>query len=81
MFKGPDTDVNLHVFSAGCVEIDRVLRFRDWLRQNAADRDLYARTKRDLAQRSWKYVQNYADAKAAVIDQIMTRALASGPPS
>ena len=32
VFKGPDTNVNLHVFSDGCPEIDRMLRFRDWLR-------------------------------------------------
>lgn len=50
MFKGPDTDINLHVFSSGCPEIDRILMFRDWLRSNAADRDLYARTKLALAQ-------------------------------
>jgi GrpB-like predicted nucleotidyltransferase (UPF0157 family) len=24
MFKGPDTDINLHTFSAGCPEIDRM---------------------------------------------------------
>ena len=29
MFKGPDTDINLHVFSDGCPEIDRMLLFRD----------------------------------------------------
>jgi GrpB-like predicted nucleotidyltransferase (UPF0157 family) len=29
VFKGPDTDVNLHVFSQGCPEIDRMLLFRD----------------------------------------------------
>jgi GrpB-like predicted nucleotidyltransferase (UPF0157 family) len=38
MFKGPATDINLHVFSVGCVEIERMLRFRDWLRSNDADR-------------------------------------------
>src|SRR5262245_26198257 len=32
MFKGPDTEINLHVFSLGCPEIDRMLMFRDWLR-------------------------------------------------
>jgi GrpB-like predicted nucleotidyltransferase (UPF0157 family) len=74
MFKGPDTDINLHVFSAGCPEIDRMLRFRDWLRNNAADRDLYARTKRELACQDWKYVQNYADAKTAVVEEILDRA-------
>ena len=49
MFKGPDTDINLHVFSSGCPEIDRMLTFRDWLRSNAVDRDLYARTKAALS--------------------------------
>ena len=74
MFKGPDTDVNLHVFSAGCPEIDRILIFRDWLRGNDSDRDLYARTKIVLAQKEWKYVQNYADAKSAIIEEIIERA-------
>ena len=29
MFKGPNTDINLHVFSTGCREIDRMLLFRN----------------------------------------------------
>jgi GrpB-like predicted nucleotidyltransferase (UPF0157 family) len=74
MFKGPDTDINLHTFSAGCPEVDRMLMFRDWLRVNAADRELYARTKSALAQKEWTFAQNYADAKSAVVDDIMTRA-------
>jgi GrpB-like predicted nucleotidyltransferase (UPF0157 family) len=74
MFNGPDTEMNLHVFSSGCSEIDRMLKFRDWLRSHAADRDLYARTKLDLARKEWKYVQNYADAKTAVVEEIMARA-------
>src|SRR5436305_4921929 len=45
MFKGPDTDINLHVFSSGCREIDRMLLFRDWLRSNESDRRLYERSK------------------------------------
>src|SRR3984885_735091 len=45
MFNGPDTDINLHVFSSGCPEINRMLTFRDRLRSNAAARDLYARAK------------------------------------
>jgi GrpB-like predicted nucleotidyltransferase (UPF0157 family) len=74
MLNGPDTDINLHVLSSGCPEIDRILIFRDWLRSNAADRDLYARTKLALAQKEWKYVQNYADAKSAIVEQILGRA-------
>jgi GrpB-like predicted nucleotidyltransferase (UPF0157 family) len=77
MFKGPDTDLNLHVFSNGCPEIQRMFAFRDWLRKDETDRELYVRTKRELAQSDWKYTQNYADAKTAVIAQIMTRALNS----
>jgi len=73
MFKGPDRDINLHVFSSSCPEIDHMLVFRDWLRSNAADRDLYARTKLALAQKEWKYVQNYADAKTAIIEEIIAR--------
>jgi GrpB-like predicted nucleotidyltransferase (UPF0157 family) len=74
MFKGPDSDINLHVFSSGCPEIDRMLRFRDWLRSNAVDRDLYARTKLALALKKWESVQNYADAKTAVVQEILARA-------
>jgi GrpB-like predicted nucleotidyltransferase (UPF0157 family) len=74
MFNGPDTEINLHVFSSGCPEIDRILMFRDWLRSSAADRDLYARTKLALGQQEWKYVQNYADAKTLVIEEIIARA-------
>jgi GrpB-like predicted nucleotidyltransferase (UPF0157 family) len=76
MFKGPDTEINLHVFSSGCPEIDRILTFRDWLRSNDTDRDLYARTKLALAQKEWKQVQDYADAKTAVIEEINARAFA-----
>lgn len=74
LFKGPDIDINLHVFSSGCQEIDRMLLFRNWLRRNAADRRLYEQTKRELARQEWKYVQNYADAKTAVVKEILARA-------
>ncbi len=74
MFKGPDTDINLHVFSSGCRETDRMLLFRDWLRSNESDRRLYERTKRELASNNWKYMQNYADAKTAIVEKILARA-------
>ncbi len=77
MFKGPDTDINLHVYSEGSSEGELLLRFRDWLRNHADDRQLYANTKRALAQRTWKYVQNYADAKTEVVQEILKRALNS----
>jgi GrpB-like predicted nucleotidyltransferase (UPF0157 family) len=76
VFKGPDTNVNLHVFSPGSPEIERMVGFRDWLRTHDEDRDLYERTKRDLAAREWKHVQNYADAKTDVVESIIARARA-----
>jgi GrpB-like predicted nucleotidyltransferase (UPF0157 family) len=74
VFDGVDTVVNLHVFSEGCEEIDRLLRFRDHLRADETDRLLYESTKRALAQQKWKYMQNYADAKAVVVEEILARA-------
>jgi GrpB-like predicted nucleotidyltransferase (UPF0157 family) len=74
MFKGPDTNINLHVLSSGCPEIDRTLLFRNWLRSNDSDRRLYERTKRELARTTWKYMQNYADAKTTVVQEILARA-------
>jgi GrpB-like predicted nucleotidyltransferase (UPF0157 family) len=80
VFKGPDTNVNLHVYSPGNPEVERMVGFRDWLRTHDDDRDLYLRTKRELAAREWKYVQNYADAKSAVVEEIIARAgLPAGP--
>jgi GrpB-like predicted nucleotidyltransferase (UPF0157 family) len=74
VLKPSDMSVNLHVFSRGCPEIERMLLFRDRLQSNSADRELYERTKRELAGQKWKYVQNYADAKTAVVEEIIARA-------
>jgi GrpB-like predicted nucleotidyltransferase (UPF0157 family) len=77
LFKGPDTNINLHVFTQGAEEIRKTLLLRDWLRTNKEDRELYARSKRELAVKRWKYVQNYADAKTEVIEAILERAKSS----
>ena len=71
LFKGVDTPINLHVFSADCEETDRMIGFRNHLRGNETARNEYAAEKRRLAQRKWKHVQNYADAKSDVIQKIM----------
>jgi GrpB-like predicted nucleotidyltransferase (UPF0157 family) len=76
MLRDPHRSVHLHVFSAGCPETQRMVRFRDHLRATPADRDQYAATKRELAARDWKYMQQYADAKTGVIADIMARATA-----
>jgi GrpB-like predicted nucleotidyltransferase (UPF0157 family) len=74
MFRERDTNVNLHVFSARCEEVEKMLIFRDWLRENQADRELYERTKRELVQQKWKFGQDYADAKTAVVEELVARA-------
>jgi GrpB-like predicted nucleotidyltransferase (UPF0157 family) len=76
LLKGNDPIVNLHVFSRGSAEVERMLAFRDRLRSDRDDRELYERTKRQLAQRTWTYVQDYADAKAEIVEAILARSVA-----
>jgi GrpB-like predicted nucleotidyltransferase (UPF0157 family) len=73
LLKGPDTDINLHVHGPGSPEIGRNLRFRDHLRADQADRELYQRAKQELAGRHWAYIQQYADAKSGVVEDILRR--------
>jgi GrpB-like predicted nucleotidyltransferase (UPF0157 family)/uncharacterized protein (DUF952 family) len=74
MFKGPDTDVNVHVFGPGSAEVERMVRFRDRLRADADARERYAHEKRALAGRRWAHVQYYADAKGPVVEEILAGA-------
>jgi GrpB-like predicted nucleotidyltransferase (UPF0157 family) len=76
MLVDRDRTAQVHVHSDGSPEIERFLLFRDRLRTNQADRELYERTKHELAQRDWKYGQNYADAKGDVVEGIIARARA-----
>ena len=77
MFRTPAQDVHVHVFSAGSPEIDRYLLLRERLREDKGDRELYARTKRELANREWPSMQHYAEAKTEVIEGIIARAAAA----
>lgn len=74
MLRGVSPAANLHVFSVGCTEVERMIRFRDRLRTHAADLELYAATKRRLAAQRWDKVQDYADEKTAVVEEILARA-------
>jgi len=76
--EGTEPAVNLHVHPPDSPEIARNLRFRDRLRADRADRELYERTKRQLASRDWTYMQQYADAKGEVVEAIMRRAETAG---
>jgi GrpB-like predicted nucleotidyltransferase (UPF0157 family) len=74
MFRTPDLDVHVHIFSAGCVEICRMLNFRDRLKSSAEDRSVYESVKRTLAQQDWPDMNVYALAKTDVVEQILIRA-------
>lgn len=76
MFRTPQKDVHLHVYSVCSPEIDRYLLLRDHLRENDEDRELYAGTKRELASQEWPSMQHYAEAKTEVVEGIIARAAA-----
>jgi GrpB-like predicted nucleotidyltransferase (UPF0157 family) len=76
MLRTPERDVNLHVFTIGSGEITRCLLFRDRLRREPSERDLYEETKRSLATNEWPTRQDYADAKSDVVEEIIARARA-----
>jgi GrpB-like predicted nucleotidyltransferase (UPF0157 family) len=79
MLTTPERDVNLHVFSPSARELRRHLLFRDWLRQNAEDRDLYAATKLEVASRGYTRAMEYNNHKGAVVYDIYERAFAADP--
>src|SRR4030095_11911217 len=76
LLRDRDPDVQVHVFTAGNPEVERMLLFRDRLRARPDERDLYERTKRRWAARRWNYIQDYADAKSPVVEGIISRAQA-----
>ena len=79
LLRDRNPDVQIHVFTVCSPEVARMLAFRDRLRTRPEERQLYERTKRDLAARRWDYVQDYADAKSAVLEGIISRTDSSDP--
>ena len=78
MFRTPEKDVHIHIYSAGCPEIQRNLTFRDRLRLNVNDRSRYEQTKRELAAQDWPDMNAYADAKTEVIESIIAASQPAG---
>ena len=77
MLRTPERDVHIHVYSRGCPEIDRYLTFREQLRSNFDDRQLYEKTKRRLAAEDWQHMDAYAEAKTEVIEAVIASAIGS----
>jgi GrpB-like predicted nucleotidyltransferase (UPF0157 family) len=78
MLRTPELDVHVHIFSSGCVEITRMIAFRDRLRSNSEDRLRYETLKRDLAKRDWPDMNDYARAKTELVEQIITGGITTG---
>jgi len=75
MFRTPELDVHIHIFSCGCTEVTRQIAFRDRLRTSLEDRLLYESVKRKLVKEDWSDMNDYARAKTEVVGQITARAL------
>ncbi len=74
MFRTAEKDVHIHIYERTAEQITDYRDLRDWLRVSEADCDLYSVTKRQLAQQEWTDMNYYADAKTAVIQEILGRA-------
>jgi GrpB-like predicted nucleotidyltransferase (UPF0157 family) len=66
--------VNIHVFGPDSPELVKHIVFRNWLRADAPDRELYAAAKRSAADGPSQRVMDYNARKQAVIHDIYQRA-------
>jgi GrpB-like predicted nucleotidyltransferase (UPF0157 family) len=73
MFRTPDRSVHVHLWGDRDPEVDRYLAFRDRLRASEEDRQAYERLKRELARRDWDDINHYAEAKGALVEEILAR--------
>ena len=73
-FKGPDTDINLHVFRQAVQRSSACCASAITCANSDQDRLVYEQKKLALARRTWKYRQHYADAKTQVVEEILARA-------
>ncbi len=62
MFRTPEHDVHIHIYSAGCPEIERNLTLRDRLRRNGDERRCYEQKRRKLAEKELSDMNDYAVA-------------------
>jgi GrpB-like predicted nucleotidyltransferase (UPF0157 family) len=64
----------IHMVAIGSEFWERHILFRDYLRQNASVAAKYASLKKELAEREWTDVNEYADAKTEFIRKIESEA-------
>ncbi|WP_159943564.1 MULTISPECIES: GrpB family protein [unclassified Nocardiopsis] len=74
VLQGSEINLNMHVFSEDCPEAERMRRLRDHLTADADARERYAAVKRELAERTWDSIRDYALAKSAIVEQLLAEA-------
>jgi GrpB-like predicted nucleotidyltransferase (UPF0157 family) len=78
MFRTATRDVHVHIYPHDSPEIERLLTFREWLRESPEARRFYEETKRKLATHSWADMNAYAEAKTEAIEHILATAREAG---
>ncbi|GGQ27039.1 UPF0157 protein [Streptosporangium pseudovulgare] len=74
MVRTQDLAVHVHVCTTDSDWERRHLLFRDWLRHDTADRELYGELKQRLAAHDWPDMNAYAAAKSPIIAEITEHA-------
>lgn len=72
--RGSGVAANVHLRRSGEFSQQAALLFRDYLRASPSARQRYEHTKRQLAERSWRSVDDYAEAKGDVIWELLREA-------
>ena len=65
---------NVHIFEQGNLEIERHLKFRDWMRNNPVDRNAYAELKNGLAEKFPECIESYCIGKDEFVANIEAKA-------
>lgn len=66
---------HVHIYESGNPEVNKYLRFRDWLRSHHEAAQLYADLKRELAERFPNDIIGYCNGKEEFVKDIERRAL------
>lgn len=72
--RADGAETNVHIRRTGEFSQQAALLFRDYLRAEHSARRRYERVKRELAQREWDRVDDYADAKGDIVWQLLREA-------
>lgn len=72
--RTPGAETNVHIRTTGEFSQQAALLLRDYLRAEQSARSRYERVKRELAERPWARVDDYADAKSDIVWQLLREA-------